>query len=73
MHTVTVHKSDLQKAIDIIMYKYKLESFKIMFMHPNLEKILRITIRIPLLNKPIVKAIHKINHHILKDKVIIMF
>ena len=73
MHTITVSKSDLPKAIDIIMYKHKLKSFKVVFIHPNLEKILRIAIRIPLLNKPLTEAIHKINSYILKDKVIIMF
>ena len=71
MHTITVSRSDLPKAIDIIMYKYKLKNFEVIFMHPNLEKMLRVIIRIPILNKPTTKAIHKINSYIMKNNVII--
>ncbi|MEM2100351.1 MAG: hypothetical protein QXP45_03315 [Thermoproteota archaeon] len=69
MPIVTVDGGDLPEIVGILI-KYKM-SFKIIFTHPNIERILRATIKIPVLNKAIWKVMDKANSTIMKNKVLI--
>lgn len=69
MPTITVRRGDLPEIVGILI-KYKM-SFKIIFTHPKIERIIRATIKIPVLNKAIWKVMDRANKLIMKDKVLI--
>jgi len=62
-----VERNDLIK----LLKKTRLNKFNLKFIHPNIDILMRMALRMPLMGKPLYEFLDKINERIMRDKVIL--
>jgi len=69
MHKYIIKREDLIKLIE----KTKLKKFNVEFTHPKINSLMKKTMKIPIIRKPLHKILLRINRMIMKDKIVLSF